>query len=59
MLEIHIQYSFDQVKKKKCWSQDTVACSLINKACTTEENSLVVVNTELKPNSTQDIAFPE
>jgi len=40
-------------------SQNTVACSLINRAYTTEVSSLVVVNTELKPSSQQEIAFPE
>jgi len=41
------------------WSQNTVACSLINRAYTTEVSSLVMVNTELKPSSRQEIAFPE
>jgi len=40
-----------QCEKQKSWSQNTVACSLINLKYTTEVSSLVVVKRELKPSS--------
>jgi hypothetical protein len=57
MLQIYIQYSFDHVKK--IWSQNAVANFPICRAYTTEVSFLVVINTELKPSSRQEIALPE